>query len=107
MMFQKIQEETKTKAKEETKERLNILTNVISKKYIILYIITFMVSKINLGADMSLAGLAIIVSAISNEIPIIAILGLAFIGNIVRFRCRFNFKFCYNYFNIFRKFLYI
>lgn len=80
-MFQNIDETEKTK--EVVGNKKNILSNVISKKYIFLYIITLMVSMVNMGYDVSPFGLAIIVAAISNEIPIIAVLACAFAGNII------------------------
>lgn len=80
-MFQNIDETEKTK--EVVGNKKNILSNVISKKYIFLYIITLMVSMVNMGYDVSPFGLAIIVAAISNEIPIIAVLVCAFAGNII------------------------
>ncbi len=82
-MFQNIQEETNNQTKEETNVKRNILTNAISKKYILLYIITFMVSTIGLGQVVSPFSLAIIIACASNEIPIIAMLVIALVGNIV------------------------
>ena len=77
-VFQNITETEKTK---EENGKKNILANVISKKYIILYIVTFMVSMVNMGYNMSPFSLAIIGASIANEIPIIAVIGLALIGN--------------------------
>lgn len=72
---------------ESTKENIgnkkNILSNVITKKYIILYIGAFMVSMVNMGYSTSPFSLAIVAAAISNEIPIIAILALSLIGNAI------------------------
>ena len=82
-MFQNIQEDRENSTKEETKKRKNILTNVISKKYILLYIITFMVSTIGIGQVISPASLAIIVAMGANEIPIVIALVLGLIGNII------------------------
>ena len=82
-MFQNIQEETTNQTKEETKIRKNILTNVISKKYILLYIVTFMVSTIGMGQVASPFSFALIAATIANEVPIVAILVIALIGNIV------------------------
>lgn len=82
-MFQNIQEEVETSTKEETKTKRNILTNVLSKKYILLYIITFMVSTIGLGQAVSPFALAMVVAIISNEIPIVAVLVISLIGNII------------------------
>ena len=86
-MFQNIQEEvkkqTKEETKEETKEKKSILTNAISKKYILLYIITFMISTIGMGQPVSPFGLAMSVAIIANEIPVIAVLVISLIGNII------------------------
>lgn len=82
-MFQNIQEDTNNQTKEETSIRKNILTNVISKKYIILYIITFMVSTIGIGQTVSPCSLAMVVAIGANEIPIIVALILSLIGNII------------------------
>ena len=82
-MFQNIQEEKQDSTKEETTKKRSILTNAISKKYIVLYIITLMVSTIGLGQTISPASLAIVVAVGANEIPIIIVLLLGLIGNII------------------------
>lgn len=80
-VFQNINETEKTK--EEIGNTKNILANIISKKYIFLYIVTFMVSMVNMGYDVSPFSLAIIAASIANEIPVIAVTILALIGNII------------------------
>ena len=82
-MFQNIQEDKQSSTKEETNKKRSILTNAISKKYIILYIITLMISTIGLGQTISPASLAMVVAVGANEIPIIIVLGLGLIGNII------------------------
>ena len=82
-MFQNIQDEKQDSTKEETTKKKSILTNAISKKYIVLYIITLMVSTIGLGQTMSPASLAMVVAVGANEIPIIIVLLLGLIGNII------------------------
>ena len=77
-VFQNINETEKTK---EENGKKNILANVISKKYIILYIVTLMVSMVNMGYSVSPFSLAIICASIANEIPIIAVIILSLIGN--------------------------
>ena len=77
-VFQNINETEKTK---EENGKKNILANVISKKYIILYIVTLMVSMVNMGYNVSPFSLAIICASIANEIPIIAVIILALVGN--------------------------
>ena len=80
-MFQNINETEKTK--EDLAKQKNIFANVISKKYICLYIVTLMVSMVNMGYDVSPFSLAIVAASIANEIPIIAIIVLALTGNII------------------------
>lgn len=82
-MFQNIQEEKQNSTKEETTKKRSILTNAISKKYIVLYIITLMVSTIGLGQTLSPSSLAMVVAVGANEVPIIIVLVLGLIGNII------------------------
>lgn len=80
-MFQNIIETEKAKEQEGNKK--NILSNVISRKYILLYIVTFMVSQINMGYSISPFSLAMVVATISNEIPVIAVICLSVLGNAI------------------------
>ena len=78
-MFQ-IKNETEN-TKEKMAKTKNIFANVISKKYLILYIVTFMISQVPMGFDTSPFVFAMIGACIANEIPIIAITILGIIGN--------------------------
>ena len=80
-MFQNITETENTK--ETLANRKNILANVISKKYIILYIATFMLSQVSMGYSVSPFALAIISAGVSNEIPIIGVILFSLIGNAI------------------------
>ena len=82
-MFQNVLVDDGIYTKEETKGKKNILANIFSKKYLILYLVTFMVSTINMGQPVSPFSLAIVVAAVSNEVPVIAMLIIALVGNIV------------------------
>ena len=82
-MFQNVLEAENVNTKEEIKRGTKILSNVLSKKYILLYIVTFMISTIGMGQTMSPFSIAIVTAVIANEIPVIAILGFALLGNIV------------------------
>lgn len=81
-MFQNINETEKTK--EEIGNKKYILANVISKKYIILYIVTLMVSMVNMGYGVSPFSLAIIAASVATEIPVIAVVVLGLIGNAIK-----------------------
>ena len=78
-MFQNINETGKTKDEMATPK--NIFANIISRKYIILYIITFMISRVTMGYNSSPFAIAIIGACIANEIPIIAVLGISAVSN--------------------------
>ncbi len=78
-MFQNILETENTN--ENIANKKNILANAIQKKYIFLYIVTFMVSTINIGYSLSPFSLAIIAACISNEIPIIGITIISCLAN--------------------------
>lgn len=80
-MFQNIQEE-EINTKEETIGKRNILANAISKKYILLYIITFMVSMIGMEQKVSPFSFAMIAAVVANEIPVIGVLVMSLLGSI-------------------------
>ena len=80
-MFQNITETENTK--ETLANPKNILANVLSKKYIILYIVTFMLSQVSMGYDISPFSIAIIAAGVSNEIPIIGVILVSLIGNTI------------------------
>lgn len=82
-MFQNIKDKITKNTNEETERNQTILANVFSKKYILLYIVTFMASTITMGQDVSPFSLAIVVAAAASEIPIIGLITVALIGNIV------------------------
>ena len=82
-MFQNIKEKIFKKTNEETERKETILTNIFSKKYILLYIVTFMASTVSMGQDISPFSLALVTAAAASEIPIIAIIAVALVGNIV------------------------
>lgn len=80
-MFQNLTETENTK--ETLANPKNILANVLSKKYIILYIVTFMLSQVSMGYDISPFSIAIIAAGVSSEIPIIGVILVSLIGNTI------------------------
>ena len=80
-MFQNLTETENTK--ETLANPKNILANVLSKKYIILYIVSFMLSQVSMGYDISPFSIAIIAAGVSNEIPIIGVILVSLIGNTI------------------------
>ena len=82
-MFLNIKDKIFKNTKEETKNEKSILANVFSKKYILLYIVSLMVSIINMGQDLSPFSLALVAAAAASEIPVIAIIITGLIGNAI------------------------
>lgn len=82
-MFRNIQDKIFKNTKEETKNNTSILANVFSKKYILLYIVTFMISTVGMGQGVSPFSLAMCAAAAAAEVPVIAMIVIALIGNIV------------------------
>ena len=82
-MFRNIQDKMFRNTKEEAKKKTSILANVFSKKYILLYIVTFMASTVNMTQEISPFSLAIVAAAAASEIPVVAIILAGLIGNIV------------------------
>ena len=82
-MFQNIMETDNIDTKEEVKKQVNILSNIISKKYILLYIVTVMLSSIGIGQGVSPFSIAIVTATIANEIPVIGVIVMALIGNVI------------------------
>lgn len=76
-MFRNIQDKILKNTKEETVNNTSILANVFSKKYILLYIVTFMASTVGTGQGISPFSLAICAAAAASEVPVIGIIIVA------------------------------
>lgn len=64
-------------------KKSNILSNVIDKKNIVIYILTFMVSTISITGEVSPFSIAMCGASIASEVPIIGVIIAGLIGNIV------------------------
>ena len=60
-----------------------ILTNIISVKNIIIYIITLMISTIGMGQEVSPFSIAIVGASLASGIPAIGVVISGLIGNII------------------------
>lgn len=78
-MFQNINEDTI-----EIKEK-NILSNIITKKNIVLYIISFMISLVGLNGEFSIFSISILGACFASEIPALGIIIFSLIGNIIKY----------------------
>lgn len=78
-MFQNINEDTI-----EIKEK-NILSNIITKKNIVIYIISFMVSLVGLNGEYSVFSISILGACFATEIPALGIIIFSLIGNAIKY----------------------
>ena len=87
-MFQNINEDTIELNKNNArgnKEKLNIFTNVFNKKYIIVYLISFMLSLVNLNGEFSIFSISILGACLSFSVPALGIVAVSLVGNLVKF----------------------
>lgn len=64
-------------------KKINILSNVLDKKNIFIYILTFMVSTINMSFEISPFSIAIVGAALAGGVPAIGVIIAGLLGNIV------------------------
>lgn len=70
---------------EQTNKIKKVLANIIDKKNILLYVISFMVSTIGMGQGVSPFSLALIAACFAGGVPALGVIILSLIGNIVGF----------------------
>lgn len=86
-MFQNLGEETIGNIHNESinHKKINILLNVFSKKYILLYIVSFMTSMVGLTGELSPFSLSMTAACFSSSIPLLGIVIISTIGNAIGF----------------------
>lgn len=85
-MFQNLGEQTIENVTPKMKDKkINIFSNIFSKEYIILYVISFMTSMVGLTGEVSPFSLSMIAACFSNSIPLLGIVIVSTIGNAIRF----------------------
>lgn len=83
-MFQNINEGTiEMEEPKRSKKKINLFSNVFSIRYIPIYLISFMISMVGLGGEVSPFSISIMVACLSNSIPILGVVLTALIGNII------------------------
>lgn len=87
-MFQNLESDTikMSKQSQQIKEkRSRILNNIFTKKYIFIYLISFMISMVSLGGGLSAFSLSFLAACFSNSVPLLGVVILSIIGNLVGF----------------------
>lgn len=85
-MFQNLGEQTIGNVAPKMKDKkINIFSNIFSKEYIILYVVSFMTSMVGLTGEVSPFSLSMIAACFSNSIPLLGVVIVSAIGNAIRF----------------------
>ena len=85
-MFQNLGEQTIENVASKMKDKkINIFSNIFSKEYIILYVVSFMTSMVGLTGEVSPFSLSMIAACFSNSIPLLGVVIVSAIGNAIRF----------------------
>ena len=85
-MFQNINENTIEPEKSKVKENMNkIFANIFCKEYIVLYIISFMLSFVGLGGEFSIFSISMLGAFFATSVPLLGILGISLLGNLIKF----------------------
>lgn len=69
----------------EEKEKMNIFANVFSKRNIVIYIVSFMLSMVSLGGEFSIFSISILAASFASSIPALGIVIISLIGNLIKF----------------------
>ena len=86
-MFQNVGGETIENIRNENviKAKTNFLSNVFSKKYIILYLITFMTSMVGINGEFSPFSLSMFAACFSSSIPLLGVVIISAIGTGIKY----------------------
>ena len=76
-MFQNIAE------KEENK--FNVFSNVFAKRNIIIYIVSFLVSMVELGGDFSIFSISILAACFASSVPALGVIFISLIGTAIKY----------------------
>lgn len=85
-MFQNLGEQTIGNMQDQIREkRENIFSNVFTKKYILIYIVSFMTGMVGLTGEVSPFSLSILAACFSNSIPLLGVVLVSVLGNWIKF----------------------
>ena len=87
-MFQNINQNTinmENKNLRNQEGKLNIFSNVFAKKYILLYVISFMLSLVGLNGDFSIFSISMLGACFASNIPALGVVLLSLIGNGIKY----------------------
>ena len=88
-MFQNIDENIAdagfVQNEEKGRKKVNIFSNVFSVQYLLIYVVSFMISMVGLNEGFAPFGISMIAAALGNSIPILGVLITGIIGSSISF----------------------
>ena len=87
-MFQNINEDTieiDSKNTRSNKNKVNILSNIFAKENIALYLVSFMLSLVNLDGEFSIFSISMLGACFASSVPALGIIVVSLIGNLIKF----------------------
>ena len=70
---------------EKENSKVNIFSNVLTIKNIVLYIISFLLSMVGLGGEFSVFSISMLGACLASSIPALGIIIVSLIGNLIKF----------------------
>ncbi len=71
--------------KKEVKSGVNIFSNVFTKKNILIYIVSLLVSLVSIGWDFSVFSISLLGACLSSSVPVLGIVLISLVGNGIKF----------------------
>lgn len=86
-MFQNISESTINieNNENERKKIITLFSNVFSKKNIVIYVVSFLLSLVGLDGDFSIFSISILGACFASSVPALGIIIVSFIGNLIKY----------------------
>ena len=84
-MFQNVSKQEMGRGEYIKEQSIKIISNVFSKKYIIIYLIAFMTGTISITGSTSVFSISLLAACFSNGVPLLGVIISSCIGNTIKF----------------------
>ena len=71
--------------KKDIKSGVNIFSNVFTKKNILIYVVSLLVSLVSIGWDFSVFSISLLGACLSSSVPVLGIVLISLVGNGIKF----------------------
>lgn len=70
---------------EKENNKLNIFSNVLAVKNVVIYIISFMLSMVGLGGEFSVFSISMLGACMASSVPVLGVIVVSLIGNLIKY----------------------